>query len=70
VDIETSVRLAAKMKRTISVSESGLCTPADLVRLEALGYNAFLIGERLMTADDPGAALRELLGPPSAAHAD
>jgi indole-3-glycerol phosphate synthase len=26
-----------------------------------MGYGAFLIGERFMTAADPGAALRDLL---------
>jgi indole-3-glycerol phosphate synthase len=61
VNLETSARLAPKMKRTISVSESGLRTSSDLQHLQALGYNAFLIGEQLVTAADPGAALRELL---------
>jgi indole-3-glycerol phosphate synthase len=45
----------------ISVSESGLKQPADLARMRALGYRAFLIGERFMTAHDPGAALGDLL---------
>jgi indole-3-glycerol phosphate synthase len=45
----------------ISVSESGLKQPADLARMRALGYRAFLIGERFMTAQDPGAALGDLL---------
>jgi indole-3-glycerol phosphate synthase len=61
VNVETSARLAPQLKRTISVAESGLRTAADLRRLHALGYHAFLIGEQLVTADDPGAALRELL---------
>jgi indole-3-glycerol phosphate synthase len=43
-----------------AVAESGLRTPADLHRLTALGYHAFLVGERLMSERDPGAALREL----------
>jgi indole-3-glycerol phosphate synthase len=60
-DIETSVRLAGKMKKVISVSESGLRSPEDLARLERLGYRAFLIGEQLVTAEDPGQALRDLL---------
>ena len=61
VDVETSVKLATKMKRAISISESGLRTAADLTRLHALGYNAFLVGEQLVTAADPGAALTGLL---------
>ena len=45
----------------IAVSESGLKTAADLTRLKALGYRAFLIGERFMTAAEPGAALGDLM---------
>jgi indole-3-glycerol phosphate synthase len=45
----------------IAVSESGLKTADDLVRLRALGYQAFLIGERFMAKDDPGAELRQLI---------
>ena len=47
-------------EHVIAVSESGLKTAADLERLHALGYRAFLIGERFMTAAEPGAALSEL----------
>ena len=62
VDVEASERLIACMPReVVAVSESGLRTPDDLVRLRALGYRAFLIGERLMTEADPGAALKSLL---------
>ena len=61
VDLETSMRLAPKVKRAIAVAESGLRTGEDLRRLQAVGYNAFLIGEQLVTAADPGAALQELL---------
>jgi indole-3-glycerol phosphate synthase len=45
----------------IAVAESGLRTGDDLRRLRAAGYDAFLVGERLMTAVDPGLALRHLL---------
>lgn len=44
-----------------AVAESGLREPADLRRLRESGYDAFLIGERFMTAPDPGAALADLL---------
>jgi indole-3-glycerol phosphate synthase len=43
-----------------AVAESGLSSRRDLDELQALGYDAFLIGERLMTADDPGQALAAL----------
>jgi hypothetical protein len=46
----------------IAVSESGLQTRADLERLSAAGYRAFLIGERFMTDPDPARAIAELIG--------
>jgi indole-3-glycerol phosphate synthase len=62
VDVAASEALIARIpKDVISVSESGLRTSDDLLRLRQMGYRAFLIGERFMTAADPGAALRELL---------
>jgi indole-3-glycerol phosphate synthase len=45
-----------------AVAESGLKTSDDLRRLQAAGYDAFLIGERFMVTSDPGAALGDLLG--------
>jgi indole-3-glycerol phosphate synthase len=63
VDVDASDRLIARLPREIiGVSESGLKTRADLLRLRALGYGAFLVGERLMTARDPGEQLRLLVG--------
>jgi len=47
-------------RRVIAVAESGLRTGADLARLRALRYDAFLIGERFMTEDDPGRGLATL----------
>jgi indole-3-glycerol phosphate synthase len=62
VDVHASETLIAQMpSEAIAVSESGLKTAADLRRLKALGYRAFLIGERFMAADDPGTALTALL---------
>ena len=46
---------------SILISESGLSKNAELKHLQAAGFHGFLIGEALMTADDPGAALRGLL---------
>jgi indole-3-glycerol phosphate synthase len=63
VDLTASEALIARVpKGIVAVSESGLRQPEDLTRLRALGYHAFLIGERFMTAPDPGAALRALIG--------
>jgi len=62
VDRRASEALIAQMPdEVVAVSESGLQRPEDLVRLGALGYKAFLIGERLMTAADPGTALQEMI---------
>lgn len=61
VTLETSLRLAELMPDgVLRVSESGIHTPQDIARLRAAGYSAFLVGERLMKADDPAAALRQL----------
>ena len=45
-----------------SVAESGIKSPADIARLTAIGYDAFLVGEQLITQPDPGRALRALRG--------
>ena len=45
----------------VAVAESGLRTPADLEELRRAGYDAFLMGESLMTGPDPGAALARML---------
>ena len=62
VDVEASFRLAARMPAgVVAVAESGLRTGEDVRRLREVGYQAFLIGERFMSAADPGAALAGLL---------
>lgn len=62
VDVHASEALVARIPRgVVAVSESGLKTRDDLQRLTALGYGAFLVGERFMTASDPGEALRALI---------
>lgn len=45
----------------VAVAESGIDTRADVARLRAAGFDAFLVGESLMRAADPGAKLRELV---------
>lgn len=62
VDLRASEAIAALLPaNVIAVSESGLKTPADLQKMQALGYRAFLMGERFMIEADPGAALARLI---------
>ena len=69
VRLETSLELIGLIPdQCIAVAESGLSTNADLVALRNAGFDAFLIGEHLMRADDPAAALTDLLGTAPAAQ--
>ena len=62
VDLKASRTLVdAIPEGTVAVAESGLRTPADLQELRGAGYDAFLMGESLMSRADPGAALARLL---------
>ena len=70
VRLETSLELAERIPTgVVSVTESGIATRADLVRLRTAGFDAFLIGESLMRQPDPGAALKALLTGASAPSA-
>jgi indole-3-glycerol phosphate synthase len=61
VTLETSLCLADKIPASaVRVSESGIHSSADVRKLAAAGFNAFLVGEHLMKSADPAAALREL----------
>jgi indole-3-glycerol phosphate synthase len=62
VDLEHSLRLVERLPRgALRVAESGIRSSADLGILRAGGFDAFLIGESLLLADDPAAKLRELV---------
>ncbi len=62
VDVNTALRLAKLIpENVVSVAESGIDSGADIARLRAAGYQAFLIGESLMKAESPAEALRSLL---------
>jgi indole-3-glycerol phosphate synthase len=61
VSPEVHEQAARRLPRdVVRVAESGIRTRADLDRLGAMGYDAFLVGERLIAEADPGAALGEL----------
>jgi indole-3-glycerol phosphate synthase len=62
VDLNASTEIATVLPATaVGVSESGLKTAADLQAMKALGYNAFLMGERFMIDPEPGVALGSLI---------
>jgi indole-3-glycerol phosphate synthase len=62
VSLERACELAARLPASaVRVAESGIHTAADMQRLRAAGYEAFLIGESLMRQEHPGAALKRLL---------
>ncbi|HEY0158653.1 MAG TPA: indole-3-glycerol phosphate synthase TrpC [Thermoanaerobaculia bacterium] len=62
VDLGTSERLGALMPPdAIKVAESGIRTRADVDRLRAAGFHAFLVGESLLRQDDRAAAVRSLV---------
>ena len=62
-DLDHVLRLRDRVPaECVLVAESGIRTRADVVRLEAAGIGAMLVGESLLTSRDPGAAAAALLG--------
>lgn len=62
-DLGTTERLRDRIPASVPVvAASGVRTRADMMRMEACGVNAVLIGEALASAADPQARARELLG--------
>ena len=62
VDLEASRTLIEAIPEgVVAVAESGLRSAADLETLRGAGYDAFLMGESLMSRPDPGAALARML---------
>lgn len=63
VDLNTSLRLAERLPAGIvKIAESGIESAEDIASLRQAGFDAFLIGESLMRAANPGNELRGLLG--------
>ncbi len=62
VNLDTVLELAGSIpNHVLRVAESGIDRGAEIRELHAAGYQAFLIGEALMRADDPGKKLELLL---------
>ena len=63
VDPERTGKIAPRIPDGITVvALSGVSTRAEVLRLASDGADAVLVGEALVTASDPAAKLRELLG--------
>jgi indole-3-glycerol phosphate synthase len=62
VSLDTLIDLADSIPNHIlRVAESGIDSGTEIRELHASGYQAFLIGEALMRAEDPGQKLQQLL---------
>jgi len=62
VALGTLFELASKFPAgTVAVAESGIRSGSDIAELRTAGYDAFLIGETLMRAANPGEGLKSLL---------
>jgi indole-3-glycerol phosphate synthase len=63
VDLDRSTALAPRLPLgALRIAESGIASAAAVARLAAAGFDAFLVGESLLTAPDPAALLRDLIG--------
>ena len=63
VDHERAVRMGGVIADSaVKVAESGVRGGDDARMLEAAGYDAVLVGETLVTSDDPQRALADLIG--------
>lgn len=61
-DIAVSLALKKRIPESIiTVSESGISSAEDCLKLKEVGFNAVLVGETLMRQPDPGSALIKLM---------
>jgi indole-3-glycerol phosphate synthase len=63
VSLDTTLALRAQVPvDRVLVTESGIHSREDVLRMGAAGINAFLVGEAFMRAPEPGEALAALFG--------
>lgn len=63
IDIDTSIRLSGMIPAgVIRVSESGFDSRDDVLRVEAVGFDAILVGTSIMKSVDKMAKINHLLG--------
>ena len=62
VNLDTLIEMAESIpNHVLRIAESGIDKGSDIRELHTAGYQAFLIGETLMRAEDPGQQLQQLL---------
>lgn len=62
VNIETSYNLYNKIPNEfIKISESGISTPEDILKLKDIGFKGFLIGEMFMNSYNPGESCKTFI---------
>lgn len=60
-DLAVAEHLASRLPgRLVRIAESGVSSPEGAGRMAAAGYDAILVGQALVTADDPASLLRSL----------
>lgn len=60
VDLATSLKLSEMIPQTyVKISESGISTVNDIIRLKQNGFEGFLIGENFMKTADPGKHMKD-----------
>ena len=61
VSLDTTLSIMAELPpEKLLITESGIATREDVLRLRQAGVHAFLVGEAFMRAPEPGEALAEL----------
>jgi len=64
VTLDTTLALLDSVpKDRLPITESGIQTRQDVLRMTAAGVHAFLVGEAFMRAPDPGVAMAQLFAP-------
>jgi len=64
VSLDTTLGLMAQVPPDkLLITESGIYTREDVLRMNAAGVHGFLVGEAFMRASDPGVALAQLFAP-------
>ena len=62
VDINNSIKISKHIpSEIVKISESGIENPIDIKNLMNEGFDGFLIGERFMKSENPGASLKKFI---------